>query len=221
MLAQGKARDLGPRAAFSVFILEEAIMAGNNHKSWVRRGVELAVRNAFLKAYDTIKVDPENYLQHLRMAYDLPALTYEGVYSVDPELLDHIAEETIRAHTRMAAAEGAGLGMGGLFTMLPDLGILAAITLRMIQKLSLLYGFPYNTEEEEAELWTAAASAAGVDISRELMEKQLPPLRAAGHPANCGQRQRRDCGEVGGAPNSGGQRGDRRQPELLLRQDLG
>jgi len=107
------------------------------------------------------------------MAYDLPALTYDGVYSVDPDLLDRIAEETIRAHTRMAAAEGAGLGMGGLFTMLPDLGILAAITLRMIQKLSLLYGFPYNTEEEEAELWTAAASAAGVDISRELMEKQL------------------------------------------------
>jgi hypothetical protein len=51
-------------------------MAANNHKSWVRRGVELAIRNAFLKAYDTIKVDPENYLQHLRMAYDLPALTY-------------------------------------------------------------------------------------------------------------------------------------------------
>jgi uncharacterized protein (DUF697 family) len=63
--------------------------------------------------------------------------------------------------------------MGGLFTMLPDLGILAAITLRMIQKLSLLYGFPYNTEQEEAELWAAAATAAGVDISRELMEKQF------------------------------------------------
>ena len=73
----------------------------------------------------------------------------------------------------MAAAEGAGLGMGGMFTMLPDLGILAAITMRMIQKLSLVYGFPYNTEEEEAELWVAAASAAGVDIGRELVEKQF------------------------------------------------
>ena len=40
-----------------------------------------------------------------------------------------------------AAVEGAGLGMGGMFTMLPDLGILSAITLRMIQKLSLIYGF--------------------------------------------------------------------------------
>lgn len=148
-------------------------MTHNGHKSWLRRRVEDAVRNAFLKAYDTIKVDPQNYLQHLRIAYNLPALTYDGVYSVDPDILDRIAEETIRAHMRMAAAEGAGLGLGGLLTMLPDLGILAGITLRMIQKLSLLYGFPYNTDQEEAELWIAAASAAGVDISRELVEKQF------------------------------------------------
>ena len=45
----------------------------------------------------------------------------------------------------------------------------------MIQKLSLIYGFPYNTEQEEAELWVAAASAAGVDIGRELVEKQSCP----------------------------------------------
>jgi uncharacterized protein (DUF697 family) len=139
----------------------------------MRRRVEGAVRNAFMKAYSTVKVNPEKYLEHLRMAYDLPALTYDGVYSVDPATLDHIAEQTVRAHTRLASVEGAGLGMGGMFTMLPDLGILAAITLRMIQKLSLIYGFPYNTDEEEAELWVAAASAAGVDISRELLEKQF------------------------------------------------
>lgn len=148
-------------------------MLHSDGKSWMQRGLEAAIRKAFLRAYDTIKVDPKHYLEHLRLAYSLPALTYDGVYSVEPHILDHIADETIRAHMRMAAAEGAGLGIGGIFTMLPDLGILAGITLRMIQKLSLLYGFPYNTEEEEAELWVAAASAAGVDISRELVEKQF------------------------------------------------
>jgi uncharacterized protein (DUF697 family) len=148
-------------------------MAGNVPKSLMRRALEGAIRRAFTKAYDTIKVNPESYLEHLRMAYNLPALTYDGVYTVDPDVLDRIAEDTIRAHMRMAAAEGAGLGMGGLLTMLPDLGILAGITLRMIQKLSLIYGFSYNTAEEEAELWVAAASAAGVDIGRELAEKQF------------------------------------------------
>lgn len=148
-------------------------MAPYPKHSWIRKRLEGAIRSAFTKAYQTIKVNPESYLEHLRIAYNLPALTYDGVYSVDPVLLDQIAEETIRAHMRIAAAEGAGLGMGGIFTMLPDLGILAAITLRMIQKLSLIYGFSYNTEQEEAELWVAAASAAGVDISRELVEKQF------------------------------------------------
>jgi uncharacterized membrane protein YdjX (TVP38/TMEM64 family) len=63
--------------------------------------------------------------------------------------------------------------LGGFLTIVPDLSILAGITLRTIQKLSLLYGFEFNTDEETAELWIAAASAAGVDISRELLEKEV------------------------------------------------
>src|SRR5437016_8150701 len=74
---------------------------------------------------------------------------------------------------KIAAVEGAGLGIAGLITVIPDLSILAAITLRTVQKLSLLYGFEYNTDEEVGELWIAAASAAGVDISRELLEKEV------------------------------------------------
>jgi hypothetical protein len=45
--------------------------------------------------------------------------------------------------------------------------------MRTIQKLSLIYGFQFNTDNEIAELWIAAASAAGVDISRELLEKEV------------------------------------------------
>jgi uncharacterized protein (DUF697 family) len=142
-------------------------------KSLMRRVLEAGIRKAFTRAYHTIKVDPDKYMEHLRMSYGLPAITYDGVFGVEMHTLDHIAEETIRASMKLAAAEGAGLGMGGMFTVLPDLGILSAITMRMIQKLSLIYGFPYNTEEEEAELWVAAASAAGVDIGRELVEKQV------------------------------------------------
>src|SRR5262252_1215164 len=147
--------------------------SGSTKKSLLRRGLENGIRSAFMKAYETVKVDPKNYLEHLRVTYGLPALTYDGVYSVDLAVLDQIAEETIRGSMRIAAAEGAGLGFGGMFTIIPDLGILAAITIRMIQKLSLIYGFAYNTEQEEAELWIAAASAAGVDISRDLVERRV------------------------------------------------
>jgi hypothetical protein len=142
-------------------------------KSWIRRRVEKAVGHAFTKAYETVKVDPEKFLLQLRAGYGLPISTFHGVYSVEVGQLDNLADQIIRGGMKAAAAEGAGLGLGGLITIIPDLGILAGITLRTIQKLSLLYGFEYNTEDESAELWIAAATAAGVDISRELVEKEL------------------------------------------------
>jgi uncharacterized protein (DUF697 family) len=146
-------------------------MAGD--KTWIRKKIEDAIRKGLTEAYEAVKVDPQQYLMQLRAAYGVPASTYNGLFSVDMGLLDRVAEETIQAHMKMAAAEGAGLGLGGLFTLIPDLGILSAITLRLIQKLSLIYGFEFNTEEEMAELWIAAASAAGVDITRELVERQV------------------------------------------------
>jgi EcsC family protein len=140
-------------------------------KSWLRRRIEDGLHYGFQHAYETVKVDPSKFLLQLRVAYGLPVSSFQGVYSVEIGHLDDVARRVIRSGMKIAAAEGAGLGMGGLLTILPDLSILAGITLRTVQKLSLLYGFEYNTDEETAELWIAAASAAGVDISRELLEK--------------------------------------------------
>ena len=142
-------------------------------KSWLRRRVESALRNGFMKAYETVKVDPANFRLQLRAGYGLPISTFDGVFSVPVEQLDDIALDIIRASQKLGAVEGAGLGLGGIFTILPDLGILAGITIRMIQKLSLLYGFQFTTEDEQAELWVAAATAAGVDLGRELVERQV------------------------------------------------
>jgi hypothetical protein len=148
-------------------------MADLVRKSWLRRRIEKLVGRAFTRAYETVKVDPGRFLLQLRTAYELPISTFHGVYSIEVGQLDNLANQIIRGGMKAAAAEGAGLGLGGLITILPDLGILAGITLRTIQKLSLLYGFEYSTEDETAELWIAAATAAGVDISRELVEKEV------------------------------------------------
>ncbi len=145
----------------------------DENKGWMRRRVEVAIQRGFTNAYNTVRVDPSKFLMQMQAAYGVPITTFHGVYSVQIEQLDAVAVDVVRAGMKMAAAEGAGFGLGGLFTILPDLGILAAITMRTIQKLSLVYGFEFNTDAEMAELWVAAASAAGVDISRELLEKQV------------------------------------------------
>ncbi len=148
-------------------------MADPPKRAWLLRRAESALRRGFQRAYETVRVDPQQYLSHLQTAHRLPVSSFQDMDSLPIEQLDQLAAQTIRAGMKMAAVEGAGFGLAGVVSLLPDLGILAAITLRTVQKLSLIYGFEYNTDEEVAELWTAAASAAGVDIGRELVERQI------------------------------------------------
>jgi len=142
-------------------------------KSWLRRRMEKALTKALWQAYKTVRVDPDRFLMEIRAGYGLPVTSFRGMYSVEPPVLDTVAEKIINGGMKIAAAEGAGLGIGGLLTVVPDFSILAGITLRTIQKLSLLYGFEYNTDDEMAELWMAAASAAGVDLGRDFLEKTV------------------------------------------------
>src|SRR3979411_276681 len=142
-------------------------------KSWFRGRVETALMKGLTRAYSTVQVDHDKFLLQVRAAYRLPISSYQGVYSLDVSELDAVADSIVRSAMKIAAVEGAGFGLGGLMTIVPDLGILSAITMRTVQKLSLIYGFEFNTDHEIAELWIAAASAAGVDISRELLEKEV------------------------------------------------
>jgi hypothetical protein len=146
---------------------------GEERRSWLRRRAETALVKGLTRAYSTVRVDPAKFLMQLRAAYRLPISGYHGVFSLDIRELDIVSDSIIRGGMKMAALEGAGLGLGGLMTIVPDLGILSAITMRTIQKLSLLYGFQFNTDDEIAELWIAAASAAGLDVSREFVEKEV------------------------------------------------
>jgi uncharacterized protein (DUF697 family) len=148
-------------------------MAVDHPKSWLRRRLESAVVHGLTRAYETVKVDPAKFLLQLRAAYDLPVTSFRGMYGVELGHVDDIAGSIIRSSMKLAAAQGAGFGLGGIITVVPDMGVLSAITMRTIQKLSLIYGFEFNTDEEMGELWIAAASAAGVDISRELLEKEV------------------------------------------------
>jgi hypothetical protein len=148
-------------------------MADDEPKSWLRRRVEKTLVKGLTRAYSTVQVDPDKFLMQLRTSYRLPISAYHGVYSLEVGEVDAVADDVIRGGMKFAAAEGAGFGMGGLITILPDLGFLSAITMRTIQKLSLVYGFQFNTDDEIAGLWIAAASAAGVDISRDLVEKEV------------------------------------------------
>jgi hypothetical protein len=147
-------------------------MARTKERSWVSKTIQSAVGLGFRKAYPQIRLDPDKYLHHVRRAYNLRIESWHEMQSLDEQTLNPVSERIVWSAARMAALEGMGLGIGGFATLLPDMGMLAAITLRMLQKLSLVHGFEYSTPQEVGGLWLAAASAAGLDFTREFVEKR-------------------------------------------------
>jgi uncharacterized protein (DUF697 family) len=134
--------------------------------------LQTGLHKGLTRAYNGVQLDPAKYLETMRRAHRLPIQTWSDMFRVEEAVVKHHADRIIRSASRTAALEGTGLGLGGMLTILPDAGILSAITVRMLHRLSLIYGFEYNTEDETQELWLAAASAAGLDIGREFVGKQ-------------------------------------------------
>lgn len=150
-----------------------------SHKSWqgslAGRAVGRFLRFGVVGGLRSIEVDPEEFRRTLSARHGLWVPNFARMKDVPIERLDEIAARLIRDAERLALAEGAGLGFGGMATFLPDVGFLTVITLRLIQRLTLLYGFEANGKDEQMELWMAAAFAAGVgvDYGKDLAEKQL------------------------------------------------
>jgi uncharacterized protein (DUF697 family) len=121
----------------------------------------------------SVEVNPEDFRKQLADKHALWVPNFSRMQDVPLERLDAIAQKLIRDAELLAMAEGAGFGLGGMITLLPDASILTAITLRLIQRLCLLYGFETRGSDERLELWMAAATATGIDYGKDLVEKQM------------------------------------------------
>lgn len=142
-------------------------------KSIAGRAVGRFLRFSMLRGMRTVEIDPEDFRKHLAEKHGLWVPHLGRMRDVPLDKLDAIANRMIHDAQRLAMAQGAGFGLGGMITVLPDAGLLTVITLRLIQKLCLLYGFEEDGPERRVQMWMAAAAAAGVDFSKDLAEKQI------------------------------------------------
>jgi uncharacterized protein (DUF697 family) len=145
----------------------------NSAQGSLERTFTSLLRFGVLRGLRSIEVDPEDFRHHLANKHNLRVSDFARMKDVPTERLDMIAKSLIRHAERLALAEGAGFGLGGMFTFLPDASLLTVITLRLIQRLSLLYGFEAHGQDQRIEMWKAAAAAAGIDYGRDLAEKQI------------------------------------------------
>ncbi len=131
------------------------------------------LRLGLFRGLRSLEIDPEDFRNYLARKHHLHVSDFRNMYQVPIERLDAIAKIMIRDAQRIALAEGAGFGLGGMITLVPDAGLLTIITLRLIQRLCLLYGFEASGPDEKRELWLAAATATGIDLGKDLAEKQM------------------------------------------------
>ena len=142
-------------------------------KSLAGRAVGRFLRFGMVRGLRSVEIDPEDFRKQLAEKHGLWVPHFGRMKDVPIEKLDAIAERMIHDSQRLAMAQGAGFGLGGIITVLPDAGFLTVITLRLIQKLSLLYGFEETGTEKRLQMWIAAGAAAGIDFSKDLAEKQM------------------------------------------------
>ena len=143
------------------------------HKSDIGSPIKRFLRFGLFRGLQSIEIDPEDFRDYLAKKHRLHVSDFSRMHQVPIERLDYIAQRMIHDAQRLALAEGAGLGLGGMITLVPDAGLLAIITLRLIQRLCLLYGFEAQGPDGRRELWLAAALATGIDFGKDLAEKQM------------------------------------------------
>src|SRR5258706_3655980 len=69
----------------------------SSDKSWLRRRLEKSLSRALFHAYKTVRVDPKRFLMELRAGHGLPVTSFQGMYCVEPPVLDTIAEKIIQS----------------------------------------------------------------------------------------------------------------------------
>lgn len=146
---------------------------GRLHNATTSSPIGRLLRFGFLQGLRSLEVDPQDFRDFLARKHRLHVSDFSRMHMVPVERLDYIAGHLIRDAQRLALAEGAGFGLGGMITLVPDAGLLTIITLRLIQRLTLLYGFEPQGDDERRELWLAAAAATGIDFGKDLAEKQM------------------------------------------------
>jgi len=84
------------------------------------------------------------------VGYDISSL--RQVRRVKIRILDRVARRTVDSHRRAAAVEGGVTGFAGVAGLVLDIPALYGLIFRMIQEISLTYGFRVDTHPEKTHI---------------------------------------------------------------------
>src|SRR5271170_7587463 len=86
------------------------------HGSMAKRAVGRFLKFGVLRGLRSVEIDPEEFRRHLAEKHGLWVPHFGRMKDAPLEKLDAIAERLIHDAQRLAMAQGAGFGLGGMMT---------------------------------------------------------------------------------------------------------
>ena len=108
--------------------------------------------------WERVRAEPERAPEHIALAaaerFAAPAEAWAEEKRAHHRSPAALARSAFKAHVRLARLEGLAAGLGGAFTVVPDLAALAWIQGRMVYYIAAAYGFDPRHPMRPAELLT-------------------------------------------------------------------
>lgn len=134
------------------------------------RTIQQAIDDGWLEhLYRASSVAPDELYLALRQA-GVDVYSSGELIRVPTAMIDPVAREVVVRSRKLGAMTGAGFGVGGWVTILPELAWYLSALLRLAQRVALLYGFEVQSAKGRLELWEAISRALEVPVELEGVE---------------------------------------------------
>lgn len=147
-------------------------------------GQELETRRLPQSLWERLRRDPRRAAEHIALAAAERHGPAAAAWSTQKRALyayssRQLAEMAKRSHARLARVGGVATGVGGAFTVLPDLAALAWIQSRLVFFIAAAYGHDPNDPMRAAELLYLQGLYPDPASARQALDGAGTPLVAA------------------------------------------
>ncbi|NYE06950.1 hypothetical protein F4694_003730 [Bacillus niacini] len=94
--------------------------------------------------------------------------------------MDEIADELRSSRTKMATVQGATTGIGGLFTLAIDIPVLLGLSLKVLQEISICYGYDPKEKSERIFIVKCLQFTSSDIVGKKAILEELSSFRQGG-----------------------------------------
>ncbi|WP_420824095.1 EcsC family protein [Thermoflavimicrobium daqui] len=95
-------------------------------------------------------IHEKNVYTQLAKAVNVPVsdLTLQDIASLPISLMNQVSEQLKKSHIDIATVQGATTGIGGVFTLAIDIPALLGLSLKVLQEMAMVHGYPPHEKKE-------------------------------------------------------------------------